>query len=201
MKNFRLLTLLWIVLFAWTLAGCWSNKEVNNDNTNNTWDFIIEDITWENDAVINYNDSLVDFASQCVISEDIIRNTYDEETSTTEDVQAAINNTITECTNAKENINKLWEWENDSSLKDWVIAIIDKEIEYYSKFNELLPYLEKEELTEDEKWIYDSIFAEVQSLDEELSQANENLITIQEEFAKNHGFELESEEADEWIYE
>jgi hypothetical protein len=50
---------------------------------------------------------LVDFASQCVISEDIIRNTYDEETSTTEDVQAAINNTITECTNAKENINKL----------------------------------------------------------------------------------------------
>ena len=29
--------------------------------------------------------------------------------------------------------------------------IIDKEIAYYSKFSEILPYLEKEELTEDEK--------------------------------------------------
>ena len=100
MKKIRLLTLLWVTLLAWTLAGCFGgNKETNNDTTSNTWDFIIEDITWENDAVINYNDSLVDLASQCVISENIIWDTYDEETSTTEDILAAINNTITECTN------------------------------------------------------------------------------------------------------
>ena len=28
-------------------------------------------------------------------------------------------------------------------------------------------------------------------LDKELSQANESILTIQEQFAKNHGFELE----------
>ena len=197
MKKIRRLTLLWVTLLAWTLAGCFGgNKETNNDTTSNTWDFIIEDITWENDAVINYNDSLVDLASQCVISENIIWDTYDEETSTTEDILAAINNTITECTNAKENINKLWDWEDDASLKNWAISIIEKEIEYYSKFRELLPYLEKEELTEDEKWVYDSIFAEVQALDEELAQANEDLITIQEKFAEDHGFSLENEESE-----
>ena len=67
MKKIRLLALLWVILIAGSLAGCGGDKE-----SNNTWDFIIEDITWENDAVINYNDTLVDLASECIISEDNI---------------------------------------------------------------------------------------------------------------------------------
>ena len=194
MKKIRLLSLLWIILFASTLAGCWGNKEVNsNDTWNDEWNLVIEDTTSEADAVINYNDTLVDLASQCIISENNIWSSYDNE-SPIEDVQAAINNTINECNTSKENVNKLWDWEWDSSLREWVIAIIDKEIEYYSKFSEILPYLEKEELTEDEKWIYDTIFAEIQTLDGELSQANDNLINVQEQFALNHWFELETDE-------
>ncbi len=194
MKKIRLLSLLWIILFAGTLAGCWGNKEVNsNDTWNDEWNLVIEDTTSETDAVINYNDKLVDLASQCIISENNIWSSYDNE-SPIEDVQAAINNTVNECSTAKENVNKLWDWEWDSSLREWVVAIIDKEIAYYSKFSEILPYLEKEELTEDEKWIYDTIFAEIQTLDGELSQANENLINVQEQFALNHWFELETDE-------
>jgi hypothetical protein len=34
-------------------------------------------------------------------------------------------------------------------------------------------------------------------LDEELAKTNENLITIQEEFAKNHWYELETNEVAE----
>jgi hypothetical protein len=60
-----------------------------------------------------------------------------------------------------------------------------------------LPYLEKEELNEDENAAYEQIFAEVQVIDEELAEANENLILIQEQFAKDHGFELETEETAE----
>ena len=43
MKNFKLLTLLWVAFIAGTLAGCW--------NKDNEGDFIIEDITSENEAV------------------------------------------------------------------------------------------------------------------------------------------------------
>jgi hypothetical protein len=182
MKKFRLLTLLWIALVTGTLAGCWSD---NNE------DFIIEDITWENEAVINYNDNLVDVASQCLLSEDGIWNAYDNANSTTEDIMNAINNTVSECSKASDEISKLWDREGDSSLKDGVLSIINKEIAYYSKFSELLPYLEKENLTEEEKANYDVIYAEVEALDDELSQANTDLLTIQEQFAKNHGFELE----------
>jgi hypothetical protein len=186
MKKIRLLALLWVILVAGSLAGCGGDKE-----SNNTWDFIIEDITWENDAVINYNDTLVDLASECIISEDNIWNTYDNENSTAEDVIKAIDNTISQCSNAWNKIDDLWDWEWDSSLKDWVLDIIEKEINYYSKFKELLPYLEKEELTEEEKTEYDAIYSEIETLDKELSEANENLMTIQEKFASDYGFELE----------
>lgn len=186
MKKIRLLALLWVILIAGSLAGCGGDKE-----SDNTWDFIIEDITWENDAVINYNDTLVDLASECIISEDNIWNTYDNENSTAEDVIKAIDNTISQCSNAWNKIDDLWDWEWDSSLKDWVLDIIEKEINYYSKFKELLPYLEKEELTEEEKAEYDAIYSEIETLDKELSEANENLMTIQEKFASDYGFELE----------
>ena len=192
MKKIRLLSLLWIVLFASTLAGCWNKETISDDTWNSTWDLIIEDNTWESEAVINYNDTLVELASQCIMSENNIWSTYDDE-SPVEDIQAAISNTINECSNAKENINKLWDWEWDSSLKDGVLLIIEKEIAYYAKFSEMLPYLEKEELTEEENSVYESIYAEIQSLDQELAEANDNLINIQEQFAQDHDFELEAE--------
>lgn len=191
MKKIRLLSLLWIVFLAGSLAGC---ENSSNNESNSTWDFVVEDITWESDAVIKYNDTLVDLASQCIISEDLVWNVYDNENAWIEDIQKAVNDTIAECSKAWENINELGDREGDSSLKDWVLSIIEKEIAYYSKFKELLPYLEKEELTDDEELAYENLFSEIEALDSELSQANDNLVSIQEDFAKAHWFELEAEE-------
>lgn len=182
MKNIKILSLLWVILITWTLAGCW-NKD---------WDFIIEDAS----AVINYNDNLVDTASACIASENIIRDTYDNENSSIEDIKTAINNTIEECTTAKKNIKSIWDWEWDSSLKDWILNIIEKYITYYSKFSEVLPYLEQEEITEDQNTKYESLLAEIETLDNELNIANQNLINIQQEFANKYWFELEASEED-----
>lgn len=195
MKKIRLLSLLWIVLIAGTLAGCWNNEQ--QTTSNDSWDFIIEDISWENDAVINYNDELVDMASNCIISEDNIRNTYDDENASIEDIKSAIDSTINVCTEAGKNIETLWDWEWDSSLKDWVLNIIEKYIAYYTKFSEILPYVAQEEVTEEQNEAYQSLLAEIEALDNELSEANNNLITIQEQFASNHWFELETNQATE----
>lgn len=186
MKKNRFLALLWFIVITWTLAGCWSNN----------WDFIIEDTSSQTDAVIKYNDSLVDTASACIASENIIRDTYDNENSSIDDIKTAINNTIKECTSAKKNINSIWDWEWDSSLKDWILNIIEKYITYYTKFSEVLPYLEQEEITEEQNGKYESLLAEIESLDNELNEANNTLVVIQEQFANNHWFELESDEED-----
>lgn len=189
MKKFWVLSLLWVILIFWTLAWCW-NKQENTD----TSDVVVEDISWKSEAIINYNDTLVDLASKCINLENNIWDTYDDESSSIDDIQSAINGTIDNCTSVWESIKELWDWEWDSSLKDWVIAIIEKEIAFYSKFNELLPYLQKEELTEDEKWVYDKIFTEVETLDKELSDASQNLTLIQEDFSKKYWYKLETEE-------
>jgi hypothetical protein len=189
MKKFWILSLLWVILIFWTLAWCWKQS-----NTENGSDVVTENIAWETNAVINYNDALVNLASRCINLENDIWSTYDDASSSIEDIQETINNTIDECTNAWKSIKELGDWEWDSSLKDWVITIIEKEIAFYSKFNELLPYIEKQELTEDEKWTYDQIFTDLENLDRELSDASQNLTLIQEEFSNKHGYKLEEDE-------
>lgn len=188
MKKIRLLTLLWVILFAGTLAGCWNSGQSDN----NSWDVVVEDVTWEVDEVINYNDKLVELASQCIISENDVLSVYDN-SSSIEEVQEAINNTIAKCTNIGEEINKLWDWKWDSLLKNWVLDVIEKEIAYYTKFSEIIPYMGKEEVSEEEKVKYESLLSEIESLDEELNESNNNLMSIQEQFAKKYGYELEGD--------
>ena len=186
MKNFKMLFLVSMILISWTLIGCSPNNTENNN-------IIIEDISTNTNNVIDYNDSLVDLANTCLNSEENIWTAYNDENINITNVQNAINNTLEECTSSINKIESLWNWEWDNSLKDWIIDIIKKHITYYSKFNELLPYIEKREVSEEEKETYESLIAEVENLDSELAKANENLITLQKEFAWNHWFELELE--------
>lgn len=182
MKKFRLLSVLGIALVSLALAGC--NKDKG--------ELIIEEIN--TDDVIAYNDSLVDFASQCIDSEDAVWNTYQDENSSIQDIEAAIDNTISECSAAKDKVNALWAREGDNSLKDGVIRILENDINYYSKFKEILPYLEIEELTEEQAAAYDAIINEIEVLDNELTEANDDLVAIQEAFASNNLFDLKPNE-------
>lgn len=183
MKNYKILSLLWIALVTWTLAGC-----------GNKWDLIIEEVTPTNTDVIQYNDNLVEIAWKCFESEENIWITYENEETTADDIQDAINSTISTCRETINNVNALWDWEWDSTLKDGIVAIIEKDIEYYSKFSELLPFVDStEELTEEQAATYDEIVAQINNIDDELSEANANLMITQETFAKNHNYELKPE--------
>ena len=192
MKNYKILSLLWVVLLAWTLAGCGNSQTAQPNNWNN-WDIIIEEIN--NNDVVSYNDNLVSIAEQCFQSEEGIWVAYQDSETTVEDIQNAINSTTTACRESINNLNTLWGWEGDSSLKDGIVSILEKDIQYYEKFSELLPYVDNtEELTEEQAAAYDSIVAEINSIDDELSVANEELMTIQENFANAHGYELNPSE-------
>ncbi len=192
MKKVRFLTLLWAFLFVWTLAGCWVNVNVND------WD--TENPEWKIEATVNYNNKLTDVTYKCMKSEESIWDAYNQ--YSVEDVQTAIEDTITECTNAKKEIKKLWDWEWDSSLKDGALIIIEKEIDYCTKFKELLPYIEKWDLTEEENSEYEALMTEIKIIDDERKDAHENIENIQEQFAKNYGFRLEWEETtNDEIYE
>lgn len=196
MKKIRFLSLLWLVLVAWTLAWCLDNNNVN-EWTNDQW-IIIEDVTEKTNAVIDYNDTMVDLAYNCISSEDAIWEAYTSDVLDIEGIKSAVDNTLKECSNAINQIEALGDWEWDASLKDGVITLLQKGSEYYKKLWETVSYLENPEwLTEEEATAYEALKEEFTAIGQEYETANANLIDIQSQFAANHGFELEEMEWDE----
>lgn len=184
MKKIRFLSLLWIILLAWTLAWC------QNKNSSNNWDFIIEDITENSSEYANYNDTLADLLANCTNAEDGILNSQDDNVST-EEKQSAINNKISECQNSIEQINSLWGLDWDNSLQNEVIVVIEKIISYYWKLGELLPYSEIANPTDEDAEKIASIMDELNTIDNEISESNNTLLEVQNEFANNHWYTLQ----------
>ena len=196
MKKFRFLSLLWLVVIAWTLAWCLDNN--NTNEWSNNQDFIIEDVTEKTNAVIDYNDTMVDLAYNCISSEDAIWDAYTSDVLDIEGIRTSVDNTLKECSNAISQIEALGGWEWDNSLKDGVITLLQKGSEYYKKLWETVSYLENPDwLTEEEATAYEALKEEFTAIGQEYEAANANLIDIQSQFAANHGFELEEMEWDE----
>lgn len=195
MKKIRFLSLLWLVLVAWSLAWCLDNNNVNE--WTNDQGLIIEDVTEKTNAVIDYNDTMVDLAYNCISSEDAIRDTYNSDVLDIEGIKSTIDNALKECSYAITQIEALGDWEWDATLKDGVITLLQKGTEYYKKLWESLSYLDPEWLTEEELAAYEALKEELTTIGQEYEAANANLISIQSQFAANHGFELEEVEWEE----
>ena len=135
MKNLKLLTLLWIIAISWFLSWCWNNW--NNSNKN------IENITTKANEAAEYNNSLISIASKCPTTANTVRDLY-ENNSQIGDIKTATENTLLECKNAINQINTIWDLEWDSSLKNEIITTLNLYTAYFTKFNEMLTYIEKE---------------------------------------------------------
>lgn len=183
MKKYRLIALLCLIFASCNLIGCDFNKNSND------WELIIEEIN--TDEVIDYNDNLVDLTSICFESEYGIDNIYSSGSS--EDLQWVIDTILAECNKSLTALKKVPAREWDTSLRDAVLPIIELEIAYYEKFQDLVPFqdLDNNSFTEDQFNSYEAIQDELDAIDEDIAAANEKLIKVQEEFAKNHWYELE----------
>ncbi len=183
MKKFKLFSILGIALLSCTLlAGC-------NDNNGG-----LEVIEIDNSDVIAYNDALVDIASQCYDAEEAIWTAYEAEDG--EAMQSAVDSTISACQNTIEQLQSVEAWEEDSSLKDAIIPVIEKEIEYCDNFHGLVEFLwaDLDNLSEEDATRYEAVVAQFDTILSEIDEVNNDLASVQETFAANHGYELEVEE-------
>ena len=186
MKKFGVL-LFCLVLLSWMIVWC-SSKDVSDDK----WDFIIEEI--DTDQIMAYNDSIRDFWLKCFEADESMRDIYNwYNWWSTDEVKSAIDDTVSECKNSMFQINDLWDIDWDSSLKDWVILLIQKMLERYEKLYETLPFLPllDEWLVEEDSMAYEEIKSELDSLGSEIRDLNKNLSDIQLSFAEAHWYELE----------
>ena len=189
MKNLKLFSLLGIALFSCALVGCVSDNDTNDN------DIIIEEIT-TNEGAIDYNDNLVDLTEDCFASEEDVWAAYDW--GSAEELQAAIDNTVALCNVAFNNVQVVEPLEEDATLRDGVLQILEGEINYYAKMGDLVAYQSYTEedfdnMSEEDAVAYEAIVQELDSIYALNEEANNALVTIQEEFAANHGYELEEE--------
>lgn len=194
MKNLKIITLLWFILISWTLSGCFRDKDSNNENPNNDVDATVQ----ENDPVAIYYNNLIDIASKCLDSEQAISDTYNNPSSSTIDVKLAINKTLNQCLDASEEIQIQGDRQWDLSLNNWFVNVLDKTVNYYSKFSEYVSY-EETNFIEDEDSTEESVVPtltnisnELDILKEELDNATNELKGLQEEFANVHWLTLKN---------
>ena len=163
-KSLWLISLLWVIMLSW----CWSSGDV-----------------------VEYNDSFVAIVKECTDSIQLLYNNFNLEWTTVDSIEESLESSIAICKNTKSEANKLWDYEKDSSLKDWVVDLLSTEIEYLEKFWTTSRYRNIENITDEDKHAYDSIVGELYQLEPVLNSKFVALQEIQEAFAAKHGLKLQ----------
>lgn len=140
-------------------------------------------------GVMEYNNKLVDIATTCIDSEKNVWDTYKDWSS--EELEIAINNTISQCKESIKQLKELWTRNGDDSLLNTVLDYIANNISYYNKMKNLIPYQDIAELSDTEEEIYNTIVEWLDKLSEKSEKYSNKLIEIQNKFAKKYRFELE----------
>jgi hypothetical protein len=163
-KIFWLVSLLWVLILSW----CWSSTNV-----------------------IEYNDSFVALVKECTDANQALYQNFNAEWSTIDSITQALQNNISICQDTQAKASQMWDYEKDSSLKDAVVNLLTMEVEYLQKFSETSRYRNMDNLTNEDKELYNWIVSDLNQAQNLLNQQFTNLQDVQEAFAAKHGLKLE----------
>ena len=160
------------------------------------WNFYadqIEDsIVQEELSVWDYNDKLVNTVAKCTDANlDLYEKFNAEDWASIEDIEAVVQNNINICQNSMQTVLKLWDYDNDSSLKDVVVELLEIEVDYLDKFSRTTNYRDEDNISDEDKANYDSIITELNNTNDLLNQKFEEVQDVQEVFAEKYWLELE----------
>lgn len=142
-------------------------------------------------SVVEYNDSFVAVVKECTDSTQELFNVFQAEDSTIDFIKEALDNSIVICKNAETKAAKLWDFENDSSLRDAVVKLLSTEVDYLQKFWSTSNYRNIDDITDADKVAYNSVVSELYASEESLNNQFIALQDVQEAFATKHGLKLE----------
>ena len=140
-------------------------------------------------SVVDYNDKIYIQTDNCITAENLIWTAMEEENY---GMAKTLHATALEtCMVAQAEVEAMGAFEDDSSFRDIANEFLQTEVAYLTKYAEALPYRDIEEFTDEERAAYEAINEELSVLEEKGYALNEELLTIQVEFADKHGYELE----------
>ena len=142
-------------------------------------------------SVVEYNDSFVAMVKECTDANQALFNVFQLEDSTIDSISQSLENSITVCKDSQSKAAKMWDFDNDSSLKDAVVNLLSTEVEYLQKFWSTSHYRNIDDITDDDKMAYSSLVNELYTAEESLNDQFLSLQEIQETFASKHWLKLE----------
>lgn len=163
-KSLWLISLLWILILSW----CWSSVDV-----------------------VEYNDSFVALVKECTDANQALFQNFNSEWATLDSISQTLQNNINICQNSQAKASQMWDYDKDSSLKDWVVKLLTMEVDYLQKFSETSRYWNIDNITDEDKLAYDTIVGDLYKSESELNSQFISLQEIQEAFAAKHGLNLE----------
>ena len=163
-KSLWLISLLWILVLSW----CWSSMDV-----------------------VEYNDSFVALVKDCTDANQALFQNFNSEWATIDSISQSLQNNISTCQNSQAKASQMWDYDKDSSLKDWVVKLLTMEVDYLQKFSETSRYWNIDNITDEDKLAYDTIVGDLYRSESELNSQFISLQEIQEAFAAKHGLNLE----------
>lgn len=163
-KSLWLISLLWILILSW----CWSSMDV-----------------------VEYNDSFVALVKDCTDANQALFQNFNSEWATIDSISQSLQNNISICQNSQAKASQMWDYDKDSSLKDWVVKLLTMEVDYLQKFSETSRYWNIDNITDEDKLAYDTIVGDLYKSESELNSQFISLQEIQEAFAAKHGLNLE----------
>lgn len=163
-KTFWLISLLWILVLSW----CWSSLDV-----------------------VEYNDNFVALVKECTDANQTLFQNFNAEWASIDSITQALQNNIVICQNTQAEASKVWDYDGDSSLKDWVVNLLALEVDYLQKFASTSRYRNIDNLTEEDKEAYNWVVSDLNQSQSSLNQWFINLQDIQEAFAVKHHLKLE----------
>ena len=163
-KILSILSLLWVLI----ISGCW----------------------WSVD-VVEYNDTLVAIVKECTDANQELFQKFEMDKSSIDSIVESLQNNIDICQSLQEKASKLWDYQKDSSLKDWVVDLLEMEVDYLQKFWLTERYRNLDNITDEDKVAYDSIVTSLNEAQNALNQQFINLQEIQEAFAAKYKLKLQ----------
>ena len=162
-KSLWILSLLWVLILSW----CGSTN------------------------VVEYNDSFVEIVKECTDANQTLFQNFNADWATLDSIEQSIQDNIIICQWAQEKAEKMWNYEKDSSLKNAVIDLLTKEVDYLKKFASTKAYWNTENLTDEDKDAYNWVASDLKESQNALNQQFADLQDVQEAFATKHWLALE----------
>ncbi|MDR0860598.1 MAG: hypothetical protein LBO09_06595 [Candidatus Peribacteria bacterium] len=139
-------------------------------------------------SVVDYNDKLVNLQDVCYNAESEMMEARDQENYG--QVKTLYEVALATCTQSEADLAAMDAYDGDSDLRDAFDTELQLELVYLQKIGEVIALWEYDEFTDEQQAIEDALWAEIDAVEEQLSDAYDISEATQQAFADKYGYEL-----------